>query len=106
MRGTNPRVESAVRLLAWLEALPPELVWTLKEMVRVLRPGVPLILAVTRSGLLGSWIELHWGNECFDAKTLISLMAEAGLTSIHVYPFTAGLARWTSLAYVGFKPHY
>jgi len=37
IRATNPQVESAARLLAWLKALPPELVWT--------RPWLSLCLA-------------------------------------------------------------
>jgi demethylmenaquinone methyltransferase/2-methoxy-6-polyprenyl-1,4-benzoquinol methylase len=76
----------------------------LQEMVRIARPGALLILAVSRPGLLGSWIQLHWGNNCFNAKTLTRLMKQAGLTQIRVYPFQSGLARWTSLAYVGVKP--
>lgn len=85
-----------------LEHLPDPLVG-LREMVRVLQPGAPLILVVTRSGLLGSLIQLYWGNDCFSAKVLAEMMAEVGLTKIRFYPFTVGLSRWTSIAYVGFK---
>ena len=85
-----------------LEHLPNP-VKGLQEMVRVLRLGAPLILAVTHPGLLGWWIEWHWGNGCFSPNELTAMMTEAGLTDIHVYSFTAGLARWTSTAYVGVK---
>jgi ubiquinone/menaquinone biosynthesis C-methylase UbiE len=76
----------------------------LQEMVRVLRPGSPLILVVTRPGLLGWWIQWHWGNGCFPPKELIKIMSESKLTNICSYSLTAGLSQWTSMAYVGFKP--
>ncbi|PSB48883.1 SAM-dependent methyltransferase [Cyanosarcina cf. burmensis CCALA 770] len=75
----------------------------LQEMVRVLRPKAPLILTVTRPGLLGWCIQWHWGNGCISPKELTHLMAEAGLSDISCYPFTFGLSRWTSIACVGFK---
>lgn len=75
----------------------------LQAMVRILRPGAPIILAVTRLGLLSWWIEWHWGNRCFSSQEMIRMMSEAGLIQVQVYPFTNGLARWTSTVYVGFK---
>lgn len=75
----------------------------LQAMVRVLRPGAPIILAVTRPGLLSWWIEWHWGNCCLSSQEMIRIMTEAGLTQIRVYLFTNGLARWTSAVYLGFK---
>lgn len=75
----------------------------LREMVRVLRPGAPLILAVTQSGLLGWLIEWHWGNQCFNPEALSALMHEAGLTRIQFFSFPVGLARLTSMACIGFR---
>lgn len=75
----------------------------LQEMVRVLRPRAPLILAVTCPGVLGSLIQWHWGNGCLSPNVLAEMMTEAGLTNVRFYPFTAGLSRWTSVACVGFK---
>ena len=75
----------------------------LQEMVRVLRPKAPIVLTVTRPGLLGWCIQWHWGNGCISPKELTHLMAEAGLSDIRCYPFTFGLSRWTSVACVGFK---
>lgn len=75
----------------------------LREMVRVLCPGAPLLLAVTHPGLLGTWIQWHWGNRCFASHELIKIMTDVGLTSINFYRFTVGLARWTSIACLGFK---
>ncbi len=75
----------------------------LQEMVRVLRPGAPLVLVVTRAGLLGSLIEWHWGNRYFPQKELSALMLEAGLVNLQFVPFPVGLARLSSMACIGFR---
>lgn len=75
----------------------------LKEMVRVLRPGSPLILAVTQSSLIGRLIQWHWGNRCFSPQELSELMYEIGLTDLHFFPFSMGLTRLTSFVCIGFK---
>jgi demethylmenaquinone methyltransferase/2-methoxy-6-polyprenyl-1,4-benzoquinol methylase len=75
----------------------------LQEMVRILRPNAPLVLVVTRAGLLGSLIEWHWGNQCFTLKELSALMLEAGLINLQFIPFPIGLAYLSSMACVGFR---
>ncbi|WP_225886911.1 class I SAM-dependent methyltransferase [Nodosilinea nodulosa] len=75
----------------------------LQEIYRVLRPGAPLVLVITRSGIVGSLIQWHWGNSCFSPKELINLMAEAGFENLRIIPFPFGLARFTSFACVGFR---
>ena len=85
-----------------LEHLPNP-IQGLQEMVRVLRPGAPLILAVTRPGLLGWWIQWHWGNDCFRAAELTAMMTKVGLSQVRTYPLATGLSRWASTAYIGFK---
>jgi 2-polyprenyl-3-methyl-5-hydroxy-6-metoxy-1,4-benzoquinol methylase len=75
----------------------------LQEMVRVLRPEAPLILAVTRSGLFGAWIQWHWGNSCLNSKALTKMAIDAGLTNIRFYSFNSGLSRCTSFVCVGYK---
>ncbi|BAZ18544.1 ubiquinone/menaquinone biosynthesis methyltransferase (plasmid) [Calothrix sp. NIES-4071] len=75
----------------------------LQEMVRVLRPGAPLIIAVTRPGILGFWLESRWGNGCLAPNVLTKIMSSVGLTDICLYPFTFGLSRCTSIACVGIK---
>lgn len=75
----------------------------LREMVRILRPGAPLVLVVTRSGLPGWLIQWHWGNRCFKQQELLSLMGEAGLIQLQVVPCPLGLACLTSFACIGFR---
>lgn len=75
----------------------------LQEMVRVLRPGAPLIIAVTRPGLLGFWLESRWGNGCLTPNILVQMMNDVRLTNICLYNFTFGLSRYTSIACVGLK---
>jgi demethylmenaquinone methyltransferase/2-methoxy-6-polyprenyl-1,4-benzoquinol methylase len=77
----------------------------LQEMIRVLRPGAPLVLVVTRAGLLGSLIQWYWGNRCFSQKELSALLHQAGLINLQSVPFPIGLARFTSLACIGFRRH-
>ncbi|MBD2357951.1 class I SAM-dependent methyltransferase [Tolypothrix sp. FACHB-123] len=75
----------------------------LREMVRVLRPGAPLIVVVTQSGLLGWLIQWYWGNRCFSQEELSMLIHEAGLTQLQFLSFPVGLARFTSIACIAFK---
>jgi ubiquinone/menaquinone biosynthesis C-methylase UbiE len=75
----------------------------LQEMVRVLRPGAPLILVVTRWGLIGAFIQWYWGNRCFKSAELSTLLSEAGLTQVQFFSFPVGVARLTSMACVGFR---
>ncbi len=72
-------------------------------MVRVLQPGTPLILVVTRPGLLGSLIQLYWVNGCLAPKVLAEMMTEVGLSKIRFYLFNLGLSRWMSIACMGLK---
>ncbi|BAY07735.1 class I SAM-dependent methyltransferase [Calothrix sp. NIES-2098] len=81
----------------------PDPIQGLQEMVRVLRPGAPLILVVTQSGLLGWLIQWYWGNRCFNREELSKLIHEVGLTQLQFVPFPVGLARFTSIACIGFK---
>ena len=75
----------------------------LREMVRVLRPGAPLLLSLTRPGLLGTILQWRWGNGTFQSEVIAQLLAGAGLTGIREISLTGGLSRFTSRAYVGVK---
>lgn len=85
-----------------LEHLPHP-IQGLQEIMRVLRPGAPLILVVTCPGLVGWWIQWHWGNDCLSEAEVTAMMTKIELRQIRSYPLTTGLSRWASKAYVGFK---
>jgi len=75
----------------------------LREMVRVLRPGAPLLLSVTRSGLPAALLQLRWRNGGFHPETMAEILADVGLVSSCACPYPVGLSRWTSMAYLGYK---
>lgn len=75
----------------------------LQEMMRILRPNAPLVLIVTQTGFLGTLIQWHWGNRCFSQKELAALMQEAGLVNLQLIQFPFGLARFSSMACIGFR---
>jgi ubiquinone/menaquinone biosynthesis C-methylase UbiE len=96
------RAFDAVISAHMLEHLPDS-AQGLQEMVRILRPGALLVLVVTRSSLLGTLIQWHWGNRCFNLEQLSALMHDAGLSHIQFFSFPVGLARLTSIAGIGFR---
>ena len=75
----------------------------LREMVRVLRPGAPVVLTVTRPGRLGWLIQWGWGNRYFSQQQLSALMQEAEFINLQFVQFPFSLARFTSLTCVGFR---
>jgi len=75
----------------------------LQEMIGVLRPGAPLVLVVTRSGILGTLIQWHWGNRYFSRTELSALMHEPGSINLQFIPFPIGLVRFSSMACIGFR---
>ena len=87
-----------------LEHLPNPIVG-IEDMVRTLRPGAPLLLSVTRSGLPGMLLQLRWRNGSFRPQTVVEMMTEAGLMDCRVYRYPPSLSRWTSVACVGTKPY-
>jgi demethylmenaquinone methyltransferase/2-methoxy-6-polyprenyl-1,4-benzoquinol methylase len=77
----------------------------LREMVRVLRPGAPLVLVATRRGPLGTCLRLRWRNACLDPAALEEAARGAGLESVRLLPLRAG-PPWcggSSIALVGRK---
>jgi ubiquinone/menaquinone biosynthesis C-methylase UbiE len=76
----------------------------LSEMVRVLKPGAPLIVVATRRGVPDTPLRSKWRHEHVAQDQLMWGMEEAGLISVRAYPLLAGgpLLRCRSVACVGF----
>ena len=81
-----------------------EPVETLREMIRVLKPGAPLIGSVTRKGLGQVLMSLHWHNRGYTSNQLASLLQVTGLEAVNAFDYGTGWSRWMCLAAVGVKP--
>lgn len=79
---------------------PPD---ALREMVRVLRPGAPLLLLVSQPGIWTNLIRLRWRYLAYPPPQVQQWMNEVGLGNLQSYPLPGRLPRRTSIAYLGFK---
>ena len=77
----------------------------LSEMVRVLKPGDPLVIVATRRGVPDALLRPKWRHEHIAQDELMVEMEEKGLIGVRAYPLLAGgsLPRRMSVACVGFK---
>jgi len=77
----------------------------LRELVRVLRPGAPLVLVVTRPGLMDGLMRWKWRYRTIRMAQLVSWLEEAGVARLRLYPLAVGvsLPRWMSVACIGVK---
>jgi demethylmenaquinone methyltransferase/2-methoxy-6-polyprenyl-1,4-benzoquinol methylase len=77
----------------------------LSEMVRVLKPGDPLVIVATRRGVPDALLRPKWRREHIAQDELMVEMEEKGLIGVRAYPLLAGgsLPRRMSVACVGFK---
>ena len=77
----------------------------LSEMVRVLKPGDPLVIVATRRGVPDALLRPKWRHEHIAQDRLMFGMEGAGLIGVRAYPLLAGgpLPRRPSVACVGFK---
>lgn len=74
---------------------------TLRELGRVLKPGAPLVLIVTRATALGKMIQLRWGTRCFDEARLRETLNRADATRTQLFPLPSPpWCRWLSRACV------
>lgn len=87
-----------------IEHLPdPQL--ALDEMFRVLKPEGILICSVTRSSLLGAYVQLIWRTHRVPSSMALAWIRRCGLKSVRMVPFARhSAARRFSLGYVGRKP--
>lgn len=77
---------------------------TLREIVRVLKPGAPLIGSVTRKGLGQLLMSLRWQNRGYTSNQLDSFLRTAGLEAVGSFDYGTGWSKWMCLAMVGIKP--
>ena len=81
-----------------------EPVETLREMVRVLKPGAPLIGSVTRKGLGQVLMSLRWKNRGYASNQLDSFLQAAGLEAVRSFDYGADWSKWMCIAAIGVKP--
>ena len=77
---------------------------TLREMVRVLKPGAPLIGSVTRKGLGQVLMSLRWQNRGYTSNQLDSVLRAAGLKAVRSFDYGNGWSKWMCIATMGVKP--
>jgi len=82
-----------------------EPVETLREMVRVLKPGAPLIGSVTRKGLGQVLLSLRWQNRGYASNQLDTFLQAAGLEAVRSFDYGTGWSKWMCLAAIGIKTH-
>jgi len=81
-----------------------EPVETLREMVRVLKPGAPLIGSVTRKGLGQVLMSLRWQNRGYASNQLDSFLRTSGLEAVRSFNYGTGWSKWMCIAVLGIKP--
>lgn len=83
----------------------PDMAQGLKEMVRVAKPGAPILLIITRRSIASAWLHLFWQIKTITRNALPNLLANAGLQQMTRLHFKASIwCNWMSLAVVGYKP--
>jgi demethylmenaquinone methyltransferase/2-methoxy-6-polyprenyl-1,4-benzoquinol methylase len=77
----------------------------LREMVRVLRPGAPLLVVVTHPTIINTLIQLKWRYATIPSSRLLAWMQGLGLSDLRMYYFGHGatISHWMGVACIGLK---
>lgn len=76
----------------------------LAELHRVLRPGSPLLVFVTRRGLAGHGVRLAWPVHPLTSRGLVGLLQLSGFRDVAPVPVKgAPWCRWLSVAALGWR---
>ncbi|MBE9141595.1 methyltransferase domain-containing protein [Nodosilinea sp. LEGE 07088] len=76
----------------------------LHELLRVLKPGAPLIGSVTRKGLGQVLMSLRWHNRGYASHQLDAFLQVAGLEAVQTFDYGTGWSKWMCIAAIGVKP--
>lgn len=75
----------------------------LAELVRVLQPGAPLLLVVTKRSMLGALVQMNWRVHGLGREHLSEMLNGLGLTDIRFMPLEGLLCRQMSIACIARK---
>lgn len=76
---------------------------TLSEIVRVLKPGAPVIGSVTRQGLGQVLMSLRWHNRGYTYHELNAFLQAAGLEAVRSFDYGTGWSKRMCIAAIGRK---
>lgn len=76
----------------------------LRELLRVLKPGAPLIGSVTRKGLGQVLLSLRWHNRGYTPHQLDAYLQAAGLEAVRSFDYGTGWSKWMCIGAIGVKP--
>ena len=75
----------------------------LHELVRVLQPGAPLLLVLTKKSFLGALVQMNWRVHSIGHRELGALLERVGLVDIQFMPLQGLLCNQMSIACIARK---
>ena len=75
----------------------------LREMVRVLKPGAPLLGSVTRQGLGQILMSMRWHHRGYTYHQLEAFLQAAGLETVRSFGYGTGWSKRMCIAAIGVK---